>query len=328
LKKKALITTAFISILLFSAVAGIAFVNMAKADPMFFLSNILIKSDGSIVPETEVITRTGNVYSLTVDIIYQYAIKIQCSNIVLDGAGHIINGTFPSIKRGRWFSDRNGLSIEDVTNVTVRNIEITGFSDFDVSLKNSRACYFLKMKADDGVVLENSSSNLITECNLAAFTEAVQPGIYLTSSNNNKFYRNNITDLLLRTSNNNIFFENNFVIDNFLSMGGNNLWDNGTVGNYWSDYAARYPNASEMGNSGIGDTPYVIDADNVDYYPLMRPYDIENDTIAFPTPEPTSTPEPEPFPTALVIAVSGVAVAIIGVGLLVYFRKRGRGHNK
>ena len=159
MEKKGLITTAFISILLFSALAGIAFVNLAKADPMLFLPNILIKSDGSIEPETEVITRTGNVYSLTVDVFYRYAIKIKCSNIVLDGAGHIINGTLPSSERGRWFSDGNGLSLEGVTNVTIRNIEITGFSDFDVSLKNSHACYFLKMKANDGVALENSSSN-------------------------------------------------------------------------------------------------------------------------------------------------------------------------
>jgi N-acetylneuraminic acid mutarotase len=39
-------------------------------------------------------------------------------------------------------------------------------------------------------------------------------------------------------------------------------------------------------------------------------------------------PDLEPFPTALVIAASGASIAIIGVGLLVYFRKRGRGHNK
>jgi hypothetical protein len=316
-EKKALITTAFISILLFSALAGIAFVNLAKADPMFFLPNILIKSDGSIEPETDVISRTGNVYSLTVDISCQYAIKIQCSNIVLDGAGHIVNGTLPSSERGRWFSDGNGLSLEGVTNVTIRNIEIAGFSDFDVSLKNSHTCYFLKMKANDGVALENSSSNLITECNLAALTEAVQPGAYLTSSNNNKFYRNNIIDLLLITSNNNIFFENNFVIDNFLSIGGNNLWDNGTVGNYWGDYLSKYPNASEIGNSRIGDTPYVMNSDNIDYYPLMAPFAVP--------PAPTSSPEPqpeaEPFPTTLVVA-SVVSLAVLGVFLLVYFKKR------
>jgi hypothetical protein len=316
-EKKTLMTTAFISTLLFSAIAEIAFVNLAKADPMFFLSNILIKSDGSIKPETEVITRTGNVYSLTADISCQYSITIQCSNIVLDGAGHIINGTLPSSERGRWFSDGNGLSLEGVTNVTVRNIEITGFSDFDMLLENSHACHFLKMKANDGIALKNSSSNLFTECNLGALTKAVQPGVYLSSSNSNKFYRNNITDLLPITSNNNIFFENNFVIDNFLPMDGNNLWDNGSIGNYWSDYLIKYPSASEIGNSGIGDTPYVMNSDNIDYYPLMAPFEVPPE----PTPSPEPQPEAEPFPAVLVVA-SVITVTVVGIGLLVYFKKR------
>ena len=37
-------------------------------------------------------------------------------------------------------------------------------------------------------------------------------------------------------------------------------WDDGypSGGNYWSDYASRYPNATEIGSSGIGDTEYLI----------------------------------------------------------------------
>jgi parallel beta-helix repeat protein len=48
------------------------------------------------------------------------------------------------------------------------------------------------------------------------------------------------------------------------------LWDNGYVGNYWSDYQLRYPNAAEVDASGIGDTPYVIDENNKDRYPLFE----------------------------------------------------------
>jgi hypothetical protein len=49
------------------------------------------------------------------------------------------------------------------------------------------------------------------------------------------------------------------------------VWDNGSVGNYWSNYKSKYPNASEIGTTGIGDTPYVIDEKNIDHYPLMYP---------------------------------------------------------
>jgi len=45
-------------------------------------------------------------------------------------------------------------------------------------------------------------------------------------------------------------------------------WDNGwSLGNYWSGYAGTDGNGD-----GIGDTPYVIDSDNQDNFPVMTPY--------------------------------------------------------
>ena len=55
-------------------------------------------------------------------------------------------------------------------------------------------------------------------------------------------------------------------------------WDNGYPfgGNYWSDYAGvdirSGSNQDLPGSDGIGDTPHIIDANNVDHYPLMNPY--------------------------------------------------------
>lgn len=279
--RKTALAMILILALLLSTTAGATLVNLAKANIIIYFPDIVIKSDGSVEPETEFIKQTGNVYSLTANL-WKYAIEIQCSNIIFDGAGHIINGTVPYPVGA---AQNYGLSLEGVTNVTVRDLEIRGFHDFDVWIENCSACIVLRVKANDGFILDNSSLNVISESNIEGIHAALQPGLFMSSSSSNQFYRNNITDVLLSTSNNNIFFKNNFVINHFLSIGGNNFWDNGSVGNYWSDSLTRYPNVTEIGSTGIGDTPYVINANNTDHYPLMTPVDNVAPSIEFLSPE-------------------------------------------
>jgi len=117
-------------------------------------------------------------------------------------------------------------------------------------------------------------------------------GIYLYSSNNNNISGNNITNNLnaiyLSVSSNNNIYHNNFVnnakqvydrswFDPYVSPS-INIWDDGypSGGNYWSDYTGvdekSGPNQDQPGSDGIGDTPYIIDENNVDQYPLMNPW--------------------------------------------------------
>ena len=42
-------------------------------------------------------------------------------------------------------------------------------------------------------------------------------------------------------------------------------WDDGQTGNYWSGYVG-----AGSDDDGIGDTPFVVDALNLDRYPLME----------------------------------------------------------
>lgn len=149
----------------------------------------------------------------------------------------------------------------------------------------------------------------------------------------NSFFANNIEMNTYATamSGTNTLYNNNFI-NNYQQIGSPDLiispnptanasWFKGTQGNYWSDYLSRYPNASEVDGSGIGDTPYIIDANNIDQYPLMAPYNTSSLTIQLPTwadlslltwlptvsfppqPSPTSppatpTPSPTPNPTS------------------------------
>jgi hypothetical protein len=77
-----------------------------------------------------------------------------------------------------------------------------------------------------------------------------------------------------------LFYHNNFVNYTYIntrSMEG--LYWNLTypiAGNYWSDYTGEDnywgPDQNLPGPDGIGDAPYVIDSNNIDYYPLMYPW--------------------------------------------------------
>jgi len=62
-------------------------------------------------------------------------------------------------------------------------------------------------------------------------------------------------------------FRNNTVQATDDSNAGN-AWDNGTVGNFWTDYPGVDADAN-----GIGDMPYEIDLDSVDNFPSMLPFD-------------------------------------------------------
>jgi len=94
---------------------------------------------------------------------------------------------------------------------------------------------------------DGSSDNLVCGNNIANN----KYGFSLDSSSNNAFYHNNVLD-------------NAQQVSTYNSI---NVWDDGypSGGNYWSDYAE-----GDSNNDGIGDTPYVIDADNRDRYPHMK----------------------------------------------------------
>lgn len=168
----------------------------------------------------------------------------------------------------------------------------------------------------------SSTQNVLANNYLAR--NAIGTYIYMGGQNTifqNSFIENKRWGMQLSSSrtqpNNNLIYYNNFINNTSIEAGtqGNlqvsnpwyfgpetNIWDNGTVGNYWSDYTARYANASEIDNSGIGNTFFVVNENNIDHYPLMKPVPLSQVPISPdielpPASSPSSTPNITPTPS-------------------------------
>jgi nitrous oxidase accessory protein len=171
-----------------------------------------------------------------------------------------------------------------------------------IASNNIRNCYV-------GVNLDITSYDTVTANRITAGSI----GLAVTGGGGNSFVANNIesnTYATAITGLGNTLYDNNFI-DNSQQIGSpdpaaNTFWFKDTQGNYWSDYLYRYPNASEVDSSGVGDTPYVMDANNTDPYPLMAPYNTSGLTIQLPTWAdvslltwlPTASFPPQPSPTS------------------------------
>jgi parallel beta-helix repeat protein len=259
-------------------------------------ATIYIRADGS-VEGTDKIHRDGDVYTLTGNI--PSGIRVQKSYIVIEGAGYAIEGSGEEV--GIDLSANYSLqSPIYVNNVTVKNLRIVN-------------CYY-------GISNENTDNNTfignyIADCDTA---------VWITGSQNNTLTYNMIKDCITGISINygsggNVITENNMINDRGSSV---LVWlsPEPTVDrNYWSDYLTRYPNAKEIGNSGIWDTPYNYGGslgNFTDNHPLVEPVPVIPES-------PDDAGEIEPFPTTLfIVSVASLTLAVIA--LLVYFKKRKR----
>jgi len=133
-----------------------------------------------------------------------------------------------------------------------------------------------------GISMRFASNNNIVRNNSVI---ASSNGVYLYQSNANRIIGNTIRNsqdygIDFHESNGNSFYHNNLISNkrNVCPYAtGTNIWDDGypSGGNYWSDYTGtdlyNGPFQNVTGSDGIGDTPYVIGANNIDHFPLMKP---------------------------------------------------------
>ncbi len=133
-----------------------------------------------------------------------------------------------------------------------------------------------------GIALYSSSENSITDNIVSGNAYGIRlRDAFYTEVSSNLVISNYKIGIQVWNSHNNSIHHNDIVENgnqSYDGSAGENLWDDDypSGGNYWSDYTGvdncSGPNQDVCPDpDGIGDTPYVIDTDSQDRYPLMSP---------------------------------------------------------
>ena len=382
---KVILVAITLTVLLFSLIIGIEGVNAQTL-------TITIQPDGSLNPSSSAIQREGNVYIATADLnfaidIQKSDITVDGANHTIQGPGSSKNFIAITLKANNitvtnfhiagWKAGVYGAFNKNTitNNVFIDNYQsITLYaSDYMVS-KNNISLSDTAILIDSGALQPQGDNNLIFQNQLVSNNWAFD----ILYSNGTTVTKNNVTDNAVvltlgalkdshTVAGHHLFYLNNFV-DNKqvlnvpfgepfvsgvtpISPAGN--WDNGTIGNYWSDYITRYPNASETDHLGIGDTPYLIqettswssDYSNGthsegttvfgvsnDHYPLLNAYNGPNGATSqsfsqgsntpLVSSSSSSSPNSSMSTSAEYVALTILAMVILVIGSIVIAYKR------
>jgi parallel beta-helix repeat protein len=239
--------------------------------------------------------RNVNIQQFDIGILIQYSIQnsIVENNITnnLFCGVELDYSSFNNINKNKITNNGNGIGLYESSNNTIsRNNVLNKNNGFYFAYSSNNIVYANNIVSCryDGVRLFGSYSNMFFKNNITNH----HTGIDLTQSFGNSISENNIANnsdgISLYVSSNNKIFHNNLMANDRQVydfawyhpeiMPSINVWDDSypSGGNYWSDYHGidlySGPYQNETGSDGIGDTPYVIDENNVDHYPLMNPW--------------------------------------------------------
>ncbi|NLD66315.1 MAG: hypothetical protein GX648_07060 [Crenarchaeota archaeon] len=139
---------------------------------------IYIQSDGAIEPSTVPIQRSGSTYTFTSSI-FNASLIIKANDIVIDGAGFVLQGTGQNNGFQNIFFE--GISIANVQNVTVKQLEIRDF-DFGLMITESSKISLVESEVFETIRIGSSSA----ECKITgnSLSRVEVQGTQNTISNN------------------------------------------------------------------------------------------------------------------------------------------------
>jgi len=269
-------------------------------------------------------------------------IMLTCMNVVLDSSSNnqIIGNNITGQDTGFGYgvqlnsgSSKNSIlrnsftdigiavrAIDVEHNVISGNYFVRGGTNVLVKGDENTISKNMMVNGRDGIKVTGSGSrNSVFGNNVTGKTEC---GIEVSWGSSNTVHDNQVTSCSVGVSlgydreysdrevEDNVFYHNNFINntqDAFAGwVSGDNSWNKGEKGNYWSSY-----NGTDIDGDGVGDRAYVINENNADYFPLMEPVEIPETTI------PETVPE---FPSWIVLPLFFVATLVGVVARRKFFR--------
>lgn len=278
-KEKAIPLSALVVTLLFGIMSTTALTAFActKSDFDNALGtpgqSISINPDGSVTPIAAPIRYDGWKYVFT-DNVY-CPVVVYRDDVTIDGAGFVLQGPFNGTQTDLWIlglgsnePSSEGTKIpwsvgidlpSGCSNLTVENLNIRNFSiGLFFWTPNNRIIGNGITQNLVGVLLAGSNSTFARN-----YVGNNQYGVFF-GANDEEVIPSQV-QLVENAFVNNTRNLSGCVCVDFNSTEATHTWDNGEIGNYWSDY-----NGTDTNKDGIGDIPYVIDVLNQDRFPLVQ----------------------------------------------------------
>jgi parallel beta-helix repeat protein len=197
---------------------------------------------------------------------------ISENGFIRGGTSVLVRGNYNIISKNTMVDGRGGISV-------------TGSGSHNTIFGNT-----IIGKSKCGIKIYHGSSNIFHENYVANCSVGVKLGF------DREYPDRKVED--------NVFYHNSFVNNTQdVSIGfvpDSNFWRKGEKGNYWSNYMG-----TDADGDGVGDTAYIIDENNIDYFPLMEPLEAPELEL------PDTVPE---FPSWIVLPLFFVAT-LVGVGI-------------
>jgi hypothetical protein len=298
---------------------------------------------------TSKIVMNGSYYNVVDNICPEISLNVSSSNIIGNSAGYCVN-----IEGSSNLITNNvctGIGLFNGThNLVTSNLLKGDYGYSAIELRNGSDNAFYKNRLEGnfgyGFDLWFSCDNLVvanslTDCHVGSFA--------IGGSFNNRIYLNNIKNSNWYDRYYYDFYSDRWIRNGTSTMSiSDNIWDNGTKGNYWANY-----NGSDTNGDGVGDEPYTMELSvehfegentkvfgDSDKFPLMHPVDLDDVSVELPAwvdsmgitepqnippaeqlTEQNQTPSPSSMGDIAVLVGAAVVIGVVSVLLIIYSKR-------